>query len=87
MNQTKETILMMIFWGFMITAFTASIYASGYMAYHVGNLMLQNFDEAACLKLQQQALDFKDQGFYITQTDAERCTNYEIQAPVQLGHY
>lgn len=80
-EETREIVLQMIFWGFMLTAFVASIAATGYMAWNVGKLMLWNLDDTACQKLQLQAEDYPQ--FYITESEAERCKDYQIDAPVK----
>lgn len=72
----------MIFWGFMLVMFVISIAATGYLAWHVGKLALFRIDDVACQKLQHQSVQFKDYGFYITPEEAERCADYEIDAPV-----
>lgn len=82
-EEKREIVLQMIFWGFMMIMFVVSIAATGYLAWNVGKLALWRMDDVACQKLQYQAEEFKEQGFYITPGEAERCADYEIDAPVK----
>jgi len=82
-NETREIVLQMIFWGFMMIMFVVSIAATGYLAWNVGKLALWRMDDVACQKLQSQSVEFKDFGFYITPEEAERCADYQIDAPVE----
>lgn len=80
-EEKKEILLQMVFNGFMLVMFVVAIAAFLYL---LGNVVLYGEyrqTNHVCLTLQDQAEKFDE--FYITKAEAERCADYEIDAPVR----
>ena len=82
-QEQKEIALQILFNGFMLIMFTIAVVSVAYMTWNVAKIAMWKQTNHVCLTLQEQAEVFKDNGFYITQWEADRCADYKIDAPVK----
>jgi hypothetical protein len=81
-EERREIVLQMLFNAFMLIMFTIAVSSVAYMSWNVAKIAMWKQTNHVCLSLQEQAEVFKNHGFYITQWEADRCADYEIDAPI-----